>query len=58
MSNRKNGSRFHYNNLEPRKMLAGDVTVFEFGGDLFIRGDAQDNQIQICLLYTSDAADE
>ena len=49
MSNRKNGSRFHYNNLESRKMLAGDVTAFEFGGDLFIRGDAQDNQIQIAV---------
>lgn len=35
-----------YNILEPKQLLAGDVTVVE-NGQLFIRGDESSNQIQI-----------
>ena len=35
-----------YRCLEDRRLLAGDVTVFD-GDHLFIRGDAADNQIEI-----------
>ena len=35
-----------YKHMEPRLLLAGDVTVVE-NGDLYIRGDDLSNQIQI-----------
>ena len=37
----------HYDRLEDRRLLAGDVVVFEHQGSLFIRGDSADNQVQI-----------
>ena len=37
---------FSYKALEPRQLLAGDVSVVE-NGQLFIRGDESSNQIQI-----------
>jgi hypothetical protein len=39
-------SRFEYNVLEQRQLLAGDVSVYE-NGELFIRGDEHSNQIEI-----------
>lgn len=39
------GSSAYYS-LETRNLLAGDVTVFD-GDNLFIRGDSNDNQIEI-----------
>ncbi|MEL7498077.1 MAG: hypothetical protein AAFN77_10730 [Planctomycetota bacterium] len=32
--------------LEPRQLLAGDVTVVHFEGDLYVRGDGADNHIE------------
>ncbi|MFK7768250.1 MAG: hypothetical protein AB8B55_13580 [Mariniblastus sp.] len=40
-------SSFTYSSMEPRRLLAGDVTAFEFGEHLYIRGDSESNQIRI-----------
>ncbi|MEL7496135.1 MAG: fasciclin domain-containing protein [Planctomycetota bacterium] len=47
--NRSRGSRHRqqYESLETRRLLAGDVTVFEFGDNLYLRGDQNDNQVQV-----------
>ena len=37
-----------YRSLEPRRLLAGDVTVVE-NGHLYIRGDGADNQFEIVV---------
>lgn len=51
MSNSKRSQKrsraFNYESYEPRRMLAGDVIAMEWGGNLFIRGDAESNQIQL-----------
>ena len=39
-------SQFDYKTMEPRLLLAGDVTVVETD-NLYIRGDDSSNQIQI-----------
>ena len=44
--NRQPTKKLHYDMMEPRLLLAGDVTVVE-NGNLYIRGDAADNQIQV-----------
>ena len=36
-----------YGELESRELLAGDVVAFEHGGNLFIRGDAENNHVQL-----------
>ncbi|MFK7765709.1 MAG: hypothetical protein AB8B55_00605 [Mariniblastus sp.] len=43
----KSRSHFNYECFEPRRMLAGDVKVVQWDGNLFIRGDAEANQIQL-----------
>jgi hypothetical protein len=54
MKSRKSGSGAGYGHrrmlvekLERRSMLAGNVTVFESGGSLFVRGDNADNAVLI-----------
>ena len=42
-----NGQNGQYERLEDRRLLAGNVIVFEFENSLFIRADAADNQMQI-----------
>lgn len=53
---KRNGSRkpFGYDNLEERRLLAGDVLAFEHGGHLFVRGDTADNQVEILALPNGD----
>ena len=36
--------------LEQRDLMAGDVTVYSYGGDLLIRGDHHDNIIEVYRL--------
>ena len=47
--NRKRNSnrKVNYDQLECRRLLAGDVRVIPFDNSLFIRGDTQSNQIEI-----------
>src|SRR5688500_15814163 len=54
MKSRKSGSgagyghrRMFVEQLERRSMLAGNVTAFEAGGNLFVRGDNGDNLVLI-----------
>ena len=42
-----------YQSLEPRRLLAGDVRVF-MDGDLFIRGDRADNQVEVRVVDEGD----
>ena len=44
---RRPRSAGEYSSLEARRMLAGNVNVFQADGALFIRGDNADNQIQV-----------
>ncbi len=52
-SYRKSSSK-QYETLEKRNLLAGDVIVFEFDQNLFLRGDAADNQVEIVGLDNGD----
>ena len=36
-----------YQEFEPRRMLAGDVTAFMLDGNVYIRGDAENNQVEV-----------
>ncbi len=47
-----------YSSLEPRRMLAGNVNVFQTEGILYIRGDGADNQIQIDVNSSGDVVVE
>jgi hypothetical protein len=49
LTKRRSKQRQDYVSLEPRHLLAGDVVAFEIDGNLYIRGDAGDNQIQVAL---------
>ena len=40
---------FEIEKLETREMLAGDVDVIVRDGDVFVRGDSQDNSIEVTL---------
>lgn len=46
---RKNRAKHGYDVLENRRLLAGNVTVFETG-HLFIRGDASDNRFELVVV--------
>lgn len=50
MTHRFNQRRFSIEALENRQLLAGDVQASLHGEGLFVRGDAEDNQIQIVQL--------
>ena len=47
-------SNMHCDELEPRRLLAGNVTVTNVNGDLVITGDAASNRIIINSVLSSD----
>jgi hypothetical protein len=49
-----NRRRLRLEQLEPRQLLAGDVTVSVVGGTLFINGDSGDNSISISATANAD----
>lgn len=54
MHQTKNEVSVDIERLESRAMMAGDVQAYVTGGDLVIRGDAQDNEIVIRATDQSD----
>ena len=44
--------RFHFERLENRTLLAGNVTTVLYSGELHISGDNANNNIQISQLPT------
>jgi hypothetical protein len=51
MSIRKRSVQFHasYQSFEPRRLLAGNVAAFEADGNLYLRGDSLDNEIELTV---------
>jgi uncharacterized surface protein with fasciclin (FAS1) repeats len=48
-SRRRRSRETGYQSLEQRRLLAGDVTVFQHESILYVRGDNSDNQIEISV---------
>ena len=46
-STRKRSRKLEYSKLEDRKMLTGDVRVAVSDGSVFLRGDAENNQVEV-----------
>ncbi|MEM9943103.1 MAG: hypothetical protein AAF939_16180 [Planctomycetota bacterium] len=48
--------RTDYNKLENRNLLAGDVLAFQWGSDLFLRGDQENNSVEVFQQDNGDLA--
>ena len=57
MKRTRQKSQLDYKHMEPRLLLAGDVTVVE-NGDLYIRGDELSNQIKLSALTAVKSSSE
>ena len=51
-STRRRSRKLEYSKLEERKMLAGNVRVAVSDGAVFLRGDAENNQVEILGEFT------